>query len=36
MTAKAKALLLLALTTALLVLPQAVAYADFTPCGAGC
>ena len=34
MTGKIKLLLLVALTTALLVLPQVVAYADPIPCSA--
>jgi hypothetical protein len=36
MAAKVKLVLLLALTTILAVLPQAIAYADSIPCSSGC
>ncbi len=36
MKSKIKFLLLVALATALLALPQIVAHADPLPCGAGC
>ena len=36
MATKTKLLLLVALTTLLFVMPQAIAYAHGIPCGAGC